>query len=127
MLTHLTVKMCQNLRTGFHLAFFKERRRLACVSQRLWELHVQVGHRTGQKGLARKAEEGVYFQVEVRNSFVLQLVLLVSVRHHCNFTFKYFAEPKQMSCSEKQKEANGNWNYSGIKGEHDLGRAKWHF
>lgn len=58
--------------------------------------------------LARKAEEGIYFQVEVRNSFVLQLVLLVSVRHHCNLTFKYSVEPKQMSCLEKEREANDN-------------------
>lgn len=54
-----------------------------------------------------------------------QHALLVSVRRDCKFAFKYSVEPKQMSYLEKQKEANDNSNYSGIKGQHDLGRAKW--
>lgn len=101
----------------------------------LWELKVLSGlsfsrERNGQQDLAKATTEG-----RQRNMFIFSwrkgTVLCISLPcwflwdTTVNFSFKYSVEAKQMSYVEKQKEANDNWNYSGIKGEQDLGRAKW--
>lgn len=59
-----------------------------------------------QRQLPEEDKGACLFVVGGKAELCAPACLLVSVRHHCKFSFKYSAEPKQMSYLEKQKEAN---------------------